>query len=163
VVNGRSHRGRKAIDRLRKQFPNTTMVPTPVHASWFNQVEIYFSVAHRNVISPKAFTDLNVVVKRLADFETHYNQAAKPTSRRAADLHLRDTGWTARQITYQVADPHLTDDQFIQLRYQARMLDLAVGQALRAQANLDAATAIADDRAGGSPAIAPGSDHLAAT
>jgi len=59
--------------------------------------------------------------------------------------------------------PHLTDDQFIQLRYQARMLDLAVGQALRAQANLDAATAIADDRARGSPATAPGSDHLAAT
>jgi len=81
------------------------MVPTPVHASWFNQVEIYFSVVHRKVISPNAFTDLNVVVKRLADFETHYNQAAKSTSRRAADLHLRDTGWTARQITYQVVDP----------------------------------------------------------
>lgn len=54
------------------------------------------------------------------------------TGRRAADLHLPETdldfGWTARQITYQVVDLHLTDDQFVQLRYQAQMLDHAVGR-----------------------------------
>ena len=50
----------------------------PVHASWLNQVEIYFSVVQRKVVSPNDFTDLNGVVKRLTNFETHYNQAAKP-------------------------------------------------------------------------------------
>ncbi len=52
---------------LRRQFPNAVMVP--VHASWLNQVEIYFSVVQRKVVSPNDFTDLNIVVKRLADFE----------------------------------------------------------------------------------------------
>jgi len=78
VDNGSSHRGQKAIDRLAAQFPNAVMVHTPVHASWLNQIEIYFSVVQRKVVSPNDFTDLEVVIKRLAKFETHYNQAAKP-------------------------------------------------------------------------------------
>ena len=78
VDNGSSRRGQKAIDRLKAQFPNAVMVHTPVHASWLNQVEIYFSVVQRKVFSPNDFTDLDIVIKRLADFETHYNQAAKP-------------------------------------------------------------------------------------
>ena len=78
VDNGSSHRGRKAIDRLSKQFPNAIMVHTPVHASWLNQVEIFFSIVQRKVLSPNDFDDLEVVVERLAAFETRYNQAAKP-------------------------------------------------------------------------------------
>src|SRR5664279_176081 len=78
VDNGSSHRGRKAIDRLSKQFPNAIMVHTPVHASWLNQVEIYFSIIQRKVLTPNDFTDLDVIEKRLADFETRYNDAARP-------------------------------------------------------------------------------------
>jgi len=52
VDNGSSHRGAKAIDRLTTQFPNAVMVHTPVHASWLNQVEIYFSIIQRKVLSP---------------------------------------------------------------------------------------------------------------
>ena len=40
--NGSSHRGQKAAGRLRAQWPTLIPVPTPVHASWLNQVEIYF-------------------------------------------------------------------------------------------------------------------------
>jgi len=90
VDNGSSHRGRKAIDRLSEQFPNAVMVHTPVHASWLNQVEIYFSVVQRKVVSPNDFTDLNVVVKRLTDFETHYNQAAKPFKWKFTTNNLTD-------------------------------------------------------------------------
>ena len=43
VDNGSSHRGKAAIDRLASGFPNAVMVHTPVHASWLNQVEIFFS------------------------------------------------------------------------------------------------------------------------
>ena len=35
------------------------MVHTPVHASWLNQVEIFFSIVQRKVLSPNDFTDLN--------------------------------------------------------------------------------------------------------
>jgi hypothetical protein len=76
VDNGSSRRGAKAIDPLKTQFPNAIMVHTPVHASWLNQVEIFFSIVQRNVVTPNDFTDLGVVEKRLADFEDRYNQAA---------------------------------------------------------------------------------------
>src|SRR6478752_3630775 len=78
VDNGSSHRGQAAIDRLAAQYPNAIMVHTPVHASWLNQVEIYFSIVQRKVLSPNDFTDLDVVSDRLAAFEERYNQTARP-------------------------------------------------------------------------------------
>jgi hypothetical protein len=54
------------------------MVHTPVHASWLNQVEVYFSVVQRKVVSPNDFTDLAEVGYRLADFEERYNATARP-------------------------------------------------------------------------------------
>ncbi len=78
VDNGSSHRGQAAIDRLARQHPNAIMVHTPVHASWLNQIEIYFSIVQRKVVSPNDFTDLDEVISRLARFETRYNQTARP-------------------------------------------------------------------------------------
>jgi transposase len=78
VDNGSSHRGKTAIDRLTKRFPNAVMVHTPVHASWVNQAEIYFSVVQRKVVAPNDFTRLDQVRQRLADFELRYNATARP-------------------------------------------------------------------------------------
>lgn len=78
VDNGSSHRRAKAIDRLATQFPNAVMVHTPVHASWLNQIEIFFSIVQRKVVTPNDVTDLGVVEKRLATFEDRYNQVARP-------------------------------------------------------------------------------------
>ncbi|MFF3985109.1 IS630 family transposase [Streptomyces sp. NPDC001797] len=78
VDNGSSHRGQKAADRLTAAFPNAVMVHTPVHASWLNQVEIYFSVVQRKVVTPNDFTDLAQVEDRLRAFEDRYNATAQP-------------------------------------------------------------------------------------
>ncbi|MFG3048651.1 hypothetical protein ACGFZR_27470 [Streptomyces sp. NPDC048241] len=78
VDNGSSHRGKKATDRLITAFPNAVMVHTPIHASWLNQVEIYFSVVQRKVVSPNDFTDLAQVGDRLRAFEDRYNATAQP-------------------------------------------------------------------------------------
>ncbi len=78
VDNGSSHRGKKAADRLTTAFSNAVMVHTPVHASWLNQVEIYFSVVQRKVVQPNDFTDLTHVRDRLRDFENRYNATAQP-------------------------------------------------------------------------------------
>ncbi|MDQ1041136.1 hypothetical protein QFZ75_007552 [Streptomyces sp. V3I8] len=78
VDNGSSHRGRKAAGRLAAAFPNTVMVHTPVHASRVNQVEVYFSVVQRKVVSPNDFTDLTEVGDRLRAFEDRYNTTAQP-------------------------------------------------------------------------------------
>ena len=44
VDNGSSHRGQRAIDRIQQLWPNARLVQLPIHASWLNQIEIYFSV-----------------------------------------------------------------------------------------------------------------------
>jgi hypothetical protein len=48
--NGSSHRGQACIDRLHKQWPTIVPVHTPVHASWLNQIEIYFSILQRKAL-----------------------------------------------------------------------------------------------------------------
>jgi len=76
--NGSSHRGQRCVKRLRKQWPNLIPVHTPVHASWLNQVEIYFSVVQRKALTPNDFPSLAKVRDRLLRFEKHYEQVAKP-------------------------------------------------------------------------------------
>ncbi|OBS01898.1 transposase [Mycobacterium gordonae] len=78
VDNGSSHRGQAAMDRLAAQFPNAIMVHTPVHASWLNQIEIYFSIVQRKALSPNDFTDIEAVSDRLSAFEDRYNATARP-------------------------------------------------------------------------------------
>jgi len=76
--NGSGHRGQKATDRLRAQWPTLVPVHTPVHASWLNQVEIYFSVVQRKVLTPNDFTSLGELEDRLLRFQDRYQQIAAP-------------------------------------------------------------------------------------
>jgi DDE superfamily endonuclease len=78
VDNGASHRGWTAAARLSDAFPNATMIHLPVHASWLNQIEIYFSVVQRKLLTPDDFPDLEVLANRLTAFEARYNIAARP-------------------------------------------------------------------------------------
>ena len=78
VDNGTSHRGRASIDRLRSAFSKLVLVHLPVHASWLNQIEIYFSIVQRKVLTPNDFTDLAEVETRLLAFQDHYEQIARP-------------------------------------------------------------------------------------
>jgi transposase len=78
VDNGSSHRGAASIKRMTKAWPNAHLIHLPVHASWLDQAEIYFSVVQRKVLTPNDFTGLAQIRDRLAAFETHYNAVAKP-------------------------------------------------------------------------------------
>ena len=51
---------------------------SPVHASWLNQIEIYFSVVQRKVLTPNEFPDVQTVEKRLLDFQAYYEAIARP-------------------------------------------------------------------------------------
>lgn len=76
--NGSSHRGERSDARLKKKWPTIIPVHTPVHASWLNQVEIYFSVIQRKVLTPNDFSSLADLEHRLTAFERHYELVAKP-------------------------------------------------------------------------------------
>lgn len=76
--NGSSHRGQTSIDRLKSWYPNAILVHTPIHASWLNQVEIYFSVLQRKVLTPNDFESLEDLENRVLGFQTVYEKVAKP-------------------------------------------------------------------------------------
>jgi transposase len=78
VDNGSSHAGQASIDRMTAAWPTTTLVHLPIHASWLNQVEIYFSVLQRKAITPVDFTDLDALAERILAFQDRYNRAATP-------------------------------------------------------------------------------------
>lgn len=88
--NGSSHRGPRAAERLRSRWPNVVLVHTPIHASWLNQLEVYFSIVQRKLLTQNDFADLGALRRALKAFQNRYQRAAKPFkwtfTRR--DLHL---------------------------------------------------------------------------
>jgi transposase len=88
VDNGSDHRGQAAVQRLHDAWPNAIMIHTPVHASWLNQAEIFFSITQKKVISPNDFASLTELASTLLAFAARYNQTARPFNWKftAADL-----------------------------------------------------------------------------
>jgi hypothetical protein len=78
VDNGSAHRGPKAVRRLQAKYSNLVLVHGPIHASWLNQIEIYFSILQRKVLTPSDFRSLLELAQRLLAFERHYQTIAKP-------------------------------------------------------------------------------------
>jgi DDE superfamily endonuclease len=78
VDNGSSHRGRASIDRMRKAWPTARLVHLPVHASWLDQIEIFFSILQRKVLTPNDLTDLDALTARVLAFQDRYNATATP-------------------------------------------------------------------------------------
>jgi hypothetical protein len=78
VDNGSSQRGQAAVHRLRGMDARIIVVHTPVHASWLNQVEIYFSIIQRKVRTPNDFADLEALRLRLALYEELSNRHPRP-------------------------------------------------------------------------------------
>ena len=76
--NGSSHRGQSCIARFKKRWPKIVVVHLPVHASWLNQIEIYFSIIQRKVLTPNDFQSIEAVEERLLLFQDHYEEIAKP-------------------------------------------------------------------------------------
>jgi transposase len=89
VDNGSDHRGQAAISRLAAAHPNAIMIHTPLHASWLNQIEIFFSVIQKKVVTPNDFASLGQLSAALLGFVDRYNQTARPFSWKftASDLH----------------------------------------------------------------------------
>ena len=78
VDNGSSHRGERAVEELRARHPRIVIVHTPKHASWLNQIEIYFSIIQRKVLTPNDCTSLQQLEDRLAEFAQRYSALGKP-------------------------------------------------------------------------------------
>ncbi len=75
--NGSSHRGQACVQRLTDAHPRVVPVHGPVHASWLNQIEIYFSIIQRKVLTPNDFPCLQAVAQRLEAFERHFESIGR--------------------------------------------------------------------------------------
>jgi hypothetical protein len=81
VDNCSVHRGQRAVERLRQRYPRrpvVQLVHAPTHASWLNQVEIYFSIVQRKVLTPNDFPNLNVLAEHLLDFQYYWESTTQP-------------------------------------------------------------------------------------
>jgi hypothetical protein len=78
VDNCSANRGQKAANRLRNRWPNLILIHTSVHASRLNQVETYFSIVQRKVLTPNDFSSLQELEQRLLAFQSHYERSASP-------------------------------------------------------------------------------------
>jgi hypothetical protein len=76
--NGSSHRGLSCLLRLKSQYPNIVPVHGPVHASWLNQIEIYFSILQRKALVPNDLKSLGEAEERIMGFQKYYESIATP-------------------------------------------------------------------------------------
>ena len=94
VDNGSSHRGDRAAEELRARYPRIIVVHTPVHASWLNQIELYFSILQRKVLTPNDLYSLTELIDRIHAFGTRYSALEKPFawlfSRHELERRLRE-------------------------------------------------------------------------
>src|SRR5258707_1500582 len=72
------HRGEKAAPRLPGRYPNPIMIHTPGHASWLNQVEIFFSIIQKKAVTPDDVDSTSQTSQTLLAFIGRYNQTARP-------------------------------------------------------------------------------------
>jgi DDE superfamily endonuclease len=100
VDNGSSHRGQAAVRRLATAYANLIVVHTPVHASWLNQVEIYFSIVQRKVLTPNDFASLEAVEQRLRLYEALTNRQPRPFEWKFTRAKLAD--FLKRLATHEV-------------------------------------------------------------
>jgi len=66
--------------RIRTVQPTQNRVNAPhtLHASWLNQIEIYFSIVQRKVLEPNDFESIGKVARTLNAFEHHWSRVAQP-------------------------------------------------------------------------------------
>ena len=64
--------------------PNVHFHFTPTHASWMNQVEVWFSILSRQALQHSSFASVAALMKRIDDFIMAYNRVAHPFAWRAA-------------------------------------------------------------------------------
>jgi hypothetical protein len=90
VDNGSSHRGEASAKRMSRAYPNAILVHLPVHASWLNQVEVYFSLLQRKVLTPNDSTNLQELELRIKLYEELTNKQPKPFHWRFTKYDLFD-------------------------------------------------------------------------
>jgi transposase len=77
VDNASIHKHDNVIDWLIRHH-NVHLHKTPTHASWLNQIELWFSILQRQKLKRSNFTSLLDLIDQFYNYLEQYNQKAKP-------------------------------------------------------------------------------------
>lgn len=77
AANGSSHRSKKTLSWVTRQ-KRLHFTFTPTHASWLNQIEIWFGILMRKVIRRSIFRSREELVERLMGCIKAYNHQVQP-------------------------------------------------------------------------------------
>jgi transposase len=78
ITDNLSTRGTDEVQAWLKAHPRWRFQFTPKHASWLNQVEIFFSILHRRLLKHGIFTSEDDLAQQMLAYIETYNQTAKP-------------------------------------------------------------------------------------
>jgi transposase len=85
--NLRTHKPKH--DRWLARHRNVTFHYTPTHASWLNQVEIWFSILQAKSLRGGNFTSIRQLRQHIDAFIESYNQSARPFEWRKVNVKNR--------------------------------------------------------------------------
>jgi DDE superfamily endonuclease len=78
VSDNLSTRGTKEVQEWLEAHPRWSFQFTPTHASWLNQIEIFFSILYRRLLKHGMFTSEQDLAEQMPAFIETYNQTASP-------------------------------------------------------------------------------------
>jgi transposase len=78
ISDNLSTRGTDEVEQWLKDHPRWSFQFTPKHASWLNQVEIFFSILWRRLLKHGIFTSETDLAQQMLAFIETYNQTARP-------------------------------------------------------------------------------------
>jgi len=67
-----------AVREFLAAHPRISLHHTPTHASWLNQVELFFSILTRGLLRHGEFDSIDDLGAKILAFIADYNQRAKP-------------------------------------------------------------------------------------
>ena len=77
-------------DRWLPKHPNVHFYYTPTHASWLNEIEIWFSILWKRALRGGSFTSVHQVRQAITDFTEVYNETAHPFEWKATEVRPKN-------------------------------------------------------------------------
>jgi hypothetical protein len=90
VDNGGSHHPSTFPARLASMHEHAIAINLPIHASWLNQIELYFSILERKALTPRDFNDRYEMAQRILAFEKRFSDQARPFNWKFTAEDLRE-------------------------------------------------------------------------
>src|SRR5262245_29158562 len=85
-----------------RALPERDLGPHPIHASWLNQIEVFFSIVQRKLLTPAVADNLEDLEARLLAFGAEYGRQPRPIrwkfTRQDFDRRLRDLEQSSREL-----------------------------------------------------------------